>query len=116
MDLDDYPLSSALIAGVLSADLKADIGVTLQSAQVAAGSELAPPHALFFACRAHPLELDSLPLQAKQTYSKDIMGPDTLGSVSFSIGPIPVHASALGELTASNLPGTLLEPSWNLPC
>ena len=47
MDLDDYSLSSALIAGVLSADLKADIGVTLQSAQVAARLELAPPQALF---------------------------------------------------------------------
>ena len=59
-----YKLESAEVSAVLTADMKARAAVTLSSHHVT------------------------------QTYTKTLIPSDTLGSINFAIGPIPVHISA----------------------
>jgi hypothetical protein len=37
----------------------------------------------------------SLPATLSKTYSKELIKPESLGSIDFAIGPVPIHASAL---------------------
>jgi hypothetical protein len=65
MTIHDWKLQSANISAVITPD-------------VTANTELSLPAAL----------LD-------KTYSKELIAPESLGSIDFAIGPVPIHAKAL---------------------